>query len=61
MRKTRHALREAGYPAEIQRRKDADTLSFAVRIRHLHTREEAQMLADQLSGRHGIKEATVIR
>jgi hypothetical protein len=61
LRKTREDLREAGYAAEIQRRKDGDKLSFAVLIRHLPTREEAQMLADQLSGRYGVKEPTVVR
>jgi len=36
------------------RRKDGDKVSFAVRIRHLPTRAEAQALADRLKGRFGI-------
>lgn len=57
--RVRDELREAGYPAETQRRKDGDKASVAVRIRHLPTREEAQMLADQLAGKYGVKEPTV--
>jgi hypothetical protein len=52
-------LREAGYPAQIMRRKDGDKVSFAVRIRQLPTREEAQVLADRLNGQFGIKDPTV--
>ena len=55
LRKTRGELREAGYPAEIQRRKDGEKVSFALRIRHLATHEEAHMLADQLAGKHGVR------
>ncbi len=55
LRKILDELRAAGYPVEMQRRQDG----FAVRIRHFPTREEAQMQADQLRGRYGIKEATV--
>jgi hypothetical protein len=55
----RDELREAGYPAETLTRKDGDKASYTVRIRHLPTREEAQMLADQLAGKFGIKEPAV--
>lgn len=57
LRKILDELRPAGYPAEMQRRQDG----FAVSIRHFPTREEAQMQADQLRGRYGIREATVTR
>jgi hypothetical protein len=57
----RDDLREAGYPAETQSRKDGDKVTFIVRIRHLPTREEAQVLADQLAGKYGIKEPMVIQ
>lgn len=59
LRKTLEELREAGYPAEVQSRKDGDRASYALRIRHLPTREEAQVLADQLAGKFGIKEPAV--
>ena len=59
VRRTWEELREAGYPAEMQRRKDGDKVSFAVRIRHFPTREEAQLAADRLAGRFGIKEPVV--
>jgi len=59
VRRAWEELREAGYPAEIQRRKDGDKVSFAVRIRHFPTREEAQLAADRLAGRFGIKEPVV--
>ena len=59
LRKTWEELRAAGYPAEMQRRKEGDKASFAVRIRHFPTREEAQMQADQLRGRFGIREPIV--
>ena len=57
--RVRDELRDAGYPAETQSRKDGDKVSFTVRIRHLPTREEAQVLADQLAGTYGVKEPTV--
>ena len=55
LRKMWEALREAGYPAEMQRRQEG----FAVRIRHFPTREVAQIVADQLTGRYGIKDPKV--
>jgi hypothetical protein len=44
-------LRAAGYPAEIERRKEADKVVYYVRIRHLQSREEAQTLASQLKAK----------
>ena len=57
LRKVLEDLRTAGYPAEMQRRQDG----FAVRIRHFPTREEAQITADQLAGRYGIKDPRVMQ
>ena len=57
--RARDQLREAGYPAETQRRKDGEKLVHAVRIRYFPTREEAQIMADQLTGKYGVKEPTV--
>jgi len=53
-------LREAGYPAEVTSRKQADKTTYAVRIRHLPSREEAQALADQLKGKFGITDPRVM-
>jgi len=53
-------LREAGYPAEVTSRKQADKTTYAVRIRHLPSREEAQALADQLKGKFGITDPKVM-
>jgi hypothetical protein len=58
-RGVRDRLREAGYPAEIARRKEADRLMHVVRIRHLPSREEAQALANQLKGKFGAEEPKV--
>ena len=51
----RDQLRQAGYPAEVV----GDKQTHTVRIRHLPTREEAQVLADTLQGRYGVKDAVV--
>jgi len=61
LRAVRDQLREAGYPAEIAQRKDGAKLTYIVRIRQLPTREEAQVLADQLKGRFGAAEPSVIQ
>jgi hypothetical protein len=53
------ALRNAGYAAEIFPVKDADKLSYRVRIRQLPSRSEAQALADALRGKFGITEPRV--
>ncbi len=52
-------LRSAGYPAEIAPRRDAEALSYVVRIRQLPSRAEAQALAKELSGKFGITEPKV--
>ena len=52
-------LRAAGYPAEIRPLREGEQLSYIVRIRHLPSRAEAQALADQLRGRHGVDNPTV--
>ena len=44
-------LRNAGYPADLARVKQADKEVYHVRIRHLPSREEAQALSDQLKAR----------
>jgi hypothetical protein len=51
----RDELRAAGYPAEVV----SDKQMHTVRIRHLPTREEAQVLADALEGKFGVKDAAV--
>ena len=51
----RDQLRQAGYPAEVV----SDKQAYTVRIRHLPTREEAQVLADALEGKYGVKDAVV--
>ena len=56
----RNQLREAGYPAEVTSRKEADKTTYLVRIRHLPSREEAQALANRLKGSFGISEPRVV-
>ena len=51
----RDELRAAGYPAEVV----GDKQTYTVRIRHLPTREEAQVLADTLQGKFGVKDPAV--
>ena len=53
----RDQLRAAGYPAEVV----SDKQTYTVRIRHLPTREEAQVLADTLEGKYGVKDPAVIQ
>jgi len=52
-------LRDAGYPAEILPRKDADKVYYIVRIRQLPTRAEAQAVGNQLKGRFGITDPRI--
>ena len=47
---TQKQLSDAGYPAEIAQRKEADKLTYIVRIRQLPSREEAQALAEPAQG-----------
>jgi cell division septation protein DedD len=49
-------VRRAGYPAEIRPSKDADKRSYVVRIRGLTSKQEAEALAAQLRGKHGVAE-----
>jgi len=51
--------REAGYPSQIAQRKEGEKIVYAVRIRQLASRAEAQALADQLKGKLGVKEPRV--
>jgi hypothetical protein len=55
----RNQLHEAGYPAEVATRKEADKTTYVVRIRQLPSREEAQALSNRLKGRFGISEPKV--
>ncbi len=52
-------LRAAGYPAEIQPRREAEALAYIVRIRNLPSRAEAQALAAHLRGKFGVSEPQV--
>jgi len=52
-------LRDAGYPAEILPRKDADKVYYIIRIRQLPTRAEAQAVGNQLKGRFGITDPKI--
>ncbi len=56
----RNQLREAGYPAEVTSRKEADKTTYGVRIRHLPSRDEAQALAGRLKGSFGISDPRVM-
>ena len=55
----RNRLREAGYPAEVSTRKEADSTAYVVRILQLPSRDEAQALANRLKGSFGISEPRV--
>jgi hypothetical protein len=52
-------LQDAGYPAQVAQRKDGDKVMYTVRIRQLPSREEAQLLANQLKGKFGVKEPRI--
>jgi hypothetical protein len=52
-------LRNAGYPAELLPRKEADKVVYHVRIRNLPSRAEAQALGNRLKGQFGITEPRV--
>jgi cell division septation protein DedD len=58
-RAVRDELHKAGYPAEIARRQEAEKVIYYVRIRQLPSREEAQALAAQLKGKHGVGDPRV--
>jgi hypothetical protein len=52
-------LRAAGYAAEIRPVRRGEQLTYIVRIRNLPSRAEAQALANQLRGQHGVVNPTV--
>lgn len=52
-------LRNAGYPAEIWPVKDAEKITYHVRIRQLPSRAEAQALGSQLRGKFGVTEPRI--
>jgi len=52
-------VRRAGYPAEILPVKDGDKRSYVVRIRSLPSKAEANALAGELRGKHGVAEPKV--
>ena len=52
-------LQEAGYPAQVAQRKEGEKVTYTVRIRQLPSREEAQILANRLKGKFGVKEPKV--
>jgi hypothetical protein len=54
-------LREAGFPAEIRPVKAEAGLVYRVRVSHLPSRQEAEVLAGKLKGRMGIAEPKVSR
>jgi FecR protein/SPOR domain len=56
----RNRLREAGYPAEVTSRKEADKTTYVVGIRHLPSRDEAQALASRLKGSFGVSDPRVM-
>jgi hypothetical protein len=53
-------VRTAGYAAEIFPQKDGETITYIVRIRGLPSKAEAESLAGQLKGKHGVEEPRVI-
>jgi len=52
-------VRKAGYPAEIIPLKDGDKRSYVVRVRNLPSKAEANALAGELRGKHGVAEPKV--
>lgn len=52
-------LRAAGYPAEIQPLMQGEQRIYVVRIRNLPSKAEAEALAGQLRGKHGVTDPTV--
>jgi hypothetical protein len=52
-------LQDAGYPAQVAQRKDGDKVMYTVRIRQLPSREEAQVLANRLKGKFGVKDPKI--
>jgi hypothetical protein len=52
-------LRNSGYPAQIWPVKEADKITYYVRIRQVASRADAEALAAQLRGKFGISEPSV--
>jgi hypothetical protein len=52
-------VRAAGYAAEIWPTRTGERLVYAVRIRQLPSKAEAQSLANALRGKHGVAEPTI--
>ena len=52
-------VRKAGYPAQIDSTRDGDKRTYYVRIRNLPSKQEAEALAAQLRGKHGVAEPRV--
>ncbi|HEX6154862.1 MAG TPA: FecR domain-containing protein [Burkholderiales bacterium] len=52
-------LQEAGYPAQVAQRKEGEKVTYTVRIRQLPSREEAQVLANRLKGKFGVKDPKI--
>jgi hypothetical protein len=52
-------VREAGYASQIAQRKEGDKIVYAVRIRQLASRAEAQALADRMKSKFGVREPRV--
>jgi hypothetical protein len=52
-------LRHAGYPAEIRPVREADKITYYVRIRHLASRADAQSLTEQLRGKFGVTDPRI--
>ena len=52
-------LQEAGYPAQVAQRKEGEKVTYTVRIRQLPSREEAQVLANRLKGKFGVKDPRI--
>lgn len=55
----REEVRKAGYPAVMTPMRGKDQTSYVVRIRQLASRAEADALAEQLRGKHGVTEPKV--
>jgi hypothetical protein len=53
-------VRAAGYAAEIFPVLQAEKRAYIVRIRNLPSRKEAQALAAQLRGKHGVANPKVV-
>ena len=55
----REDVRKAGYPAVMTPIRGKDATTYVVRIRQLASRAEADALAEQLRGKHGVAEPKV--